>query len=224
MLFRSLVTCAIVVIICYYLHLRVNDVNLNIECLWTHRPVHRPGHVLSRRQIYRALESYLSEHDYLCKQVTIFNNYWQHVYLLFLMTIVPLSLIILHQLLFANYNSFQNAFILMSLLCAYTILFGVQYFLAQFSVKIHKMYRKLSRIQWSLNGLRFKLKLLNRFERLSGRKKIGISIGSLIIITFPVLSKVCITYSNVSYNQFSIQYTIFSNFIYSITLTLFTII
>jgi hypothetical protein len=65
---------------------------------------------------------------------------------------------------------------------------------ASLSSKIHKTGKRLSRLQWKINGWPFrartKIKILTTFERLSSDTKIGPSIGSLVVMTFPLFYRV----------------------------------
>ena len=68
--------------------------------------------------------------------------------------------------------------------------FGLQYIFARLSFKIHSPCKSLARIQWRLNEwsirLSTKLKVMTYFERLSGPKKIGITAGSIHVLTLPL--------------------------------------
>jgi hypothetical protein len=66
--------------------------------------------------------------------------------------------------------------------------------IASLSSKIHKGAKRLSRFQWKINGWPFrtrtKIKILITFERLSSDRKIGFTIGSLAVMTFPLFYRV----------------------------------
>ena len=91
----------------------------------------------------------------------------------------------MHQLLFEDIPLHLTLYYVACIICTDSLLFGVQYCFALYSVKIHSMYAKLSRLQWCLNGypflMRIKMKLIMCFERLTSTKhRIGFTMGSIV--------------------------------------------
>ena len=121
------------------------------------------------------------------------NKFWGDVNLAFIFSLYPMSLIFSHLFFFEEISPLPRLFygFVISLECI--LLFGVEYLLASLSSKMHKSYKILSKIQLSLNkrsDLRLKLKLQSYFERLCSQKSIGISIATLTVLCYPLLSRV----------------------------------
>ena len=185
--FDGLVSCVLLSITTFYMHLRINSINKNIfESM-------KPKLTKLSSLIYHPLQKYIEDHNYLCSEVKVLSNYWKNLYLIFILTMFPGTLMLMHQVLFEDIELLLKMFFVSSTVAFYSILIVEQYFMASFSAKMHKTCKKLSHFQWFLRGkhnLRFKLKLMTYFERLSSNRKIGLSIGSLAIITFPLFAGV----------------------------------
>jgi hypothetical protein len=107
------------------------------------------------------------------------------------LTMFPATLTLLHQVLFENMGLMFKIFFIFADIVFYFALFILQYILASFSSKMHKMCKQLSRCQWKQSYyLKFKIKLQTYFERLSSLKRIGFSIGSITTMTFPFFATV----------------------------------
>ena len=145
-------------------------------------------------EVHRAVKTFTEEHNRFCTHINAINQFWKYLFLTVLVTIIPINLIMMQQLLFEDISLQLRLLFVVSLFWNFALLFGVQYFFASVSVKIHIMYAKLSRLQWCLNGypfrMRIKMKLIMCFERLSSTKhRIGITMGS-IVFTMPLFAKV----------------------------------
>jgi hypothetical protein len=105
-----------------------------------------------------------------------------------------MNLCLLHQFLFENLKFHHRVVFGFSILIQLLIIFFFQLLVASLSSKIHKAGKRLSRFQWKINGWPFrartKIKILNTFERLSSDRKIGFTIGSLAVVTFPLFYRV----------------------------------
>ena len=137
---------------------------------------------------------YMYEHNDICVTYRPFNSYLKNLYLILQLTIIPVSLILLHNIIFENIIINVRILYSIVLINMYFILFGVQFMFALYSQRLHKMCKKLSQLQWRINGwpfrMRFKLKLLIYFERLNSSRRLGMSIGPIIVMTFPVFAQV----------------------------------
>lgn len=184
----SMVCIVFLMIIIYDIHLRITQINKNLMNLFT-----RKSNPYLKR-FYLTIEKYMSDHNHLCTKAKKLSNFWMNLYLVMVGTLFPLTLILWHQVLFERIDLILRILYVFSTFVCYTALFGIQYFLASFSAKMHKMFKKLFRFQLVLKstttGLGFKIKLLQYFERLSSKRKIGFSIGSVTVITFPLFSGV----------------------------------
>lgn len=186
--FDGLVCIVLVVVNVFYIHLWINELNRKIGATLSARS-------LSGQNLAKIVDKYLTEHNNLCAKIAKFNKYWSQLYLTFILTTFPVSLITLHQILFERLDMIIEILYSLYLLALYSIFFIIQYFMASFSAKMHKMCKPLARIQWRIantdRSLPFKVKLQTYFERLSHKKKrIGIAIGSLLIITYPLFTGV----------------------------------
>ena len=140
------------------------------------------------------IKSFIIEHKNICEEIYKFNEFGKTIYLIIILTVIPMHLCLSHQFLFEDIEPvIKILFFFIIIIEIYTIFFFQCYF-ASLSSKLHKCVKILSRLQWSLNGwpfaMRPKLKLLIYFERLSSDRKIGIIIGPLGVMTYPLFCKV----------------------------------
>ena len=181
----ALVSAAIFLVVTYYFRLKINSINnllVNVS--------------VNNRYLVPIINKYITDHDAFCNTIQKFNNFFKDLYLVFIITVFPVSLIVLHSVLFEELLYFLRLFYVVTLVFVFVCLVGIQFLLASNSTRTHKMCKKLSRLQWRINGdvfrIRFKLKLLQCFERLSSDRKLGASIGPLGVMTFPLFYKVCL--------------------------------
>ena len=183
----GLMAALIILITAYDFYLRIDKVNTSLN------EVTQPLKVLLIYN-YQAINQYIKDHNNLCNKLKKLNDFWKNVWLIFLLTAFPLTLVVSHQILFEELDIIIRIIYSFGNLIFYSALFGIQCFLATISQKMHKMCKTLSRIQWTLNSqqidLRFKLKVLTYFERLCSSRRIGFSIGSLTVVTFPLFAGV----------------------------------
>ena len=183
----GIVLSVIVIILSYYQHIRIRRINKTIENLCIDPSSN------SSTQITLDVKKFSEEHNRFCSQIFQYNNYWKELNLVFMVTAFPINLATMHQILFENLDLEMRSFYIICILVHSTLLFGLTLSYASFSQKIHKMCSNLSRLQWRISSnpfcLRTKFKLLMCFERLSSRKKIGITMGGTVF-TFPLFTKV----------------------------------
>ena len=169
----------------YYEHLRINNINNHVKLVYN---------TFDTNKVYRAVKAFTEEHNRYCTHINFVNQFWKNLYLMFVVTMIPINLTIMHQLLFEDIPLHLRLFYFFCIICSDSLLFGLQYCFALYSVKIHSMYAKLSRLQWCLNGsrMRIKWKLIMCFERLTSAKhRIGFTMGS-VVFTMPLFAKVII--------------------------------
>ena len=173
--------------IIYYSFLIINKTNAMLNNISTEINKYVVGNM-------DIISKFIDYHQFICIQIKYINKCSAVIYYSLIIIIYPTSLLFLHQLLFERLSLFVKIFYILTLILFYIPLFGVQYLLALYSKRLHQMCVKLSRLQWRINGwpfrMRFKLKLLICFEKLSSSLKLGVSIGSLGVITLPVFSRV----------------------------------
>ena len=179
LIFDGFVVCVFTYVSTYYTFAKIERINAN---------------VISNKMTKFMIIKFMYQHNRLCTQIHFIDIFTKESWLVFIVCIFPATLIIFHQVLFEDLDQMIKVLYLSVNLVFYSILFIIQYFLALISLKIHKMFKVLSRIQWTLNSqqidLRFKLKVMTYFERLSSSRRIGFSIGSVAIMTFPLFSGV----------------------------------
>jgi len=184
---NSLITTTFVYLISYYFNLKTNKMNRNLNVLLNSKR-------LNSYQVSITVKSFIFEHNQICVQISSFNKFWKKLYLIFVFTVIPMSLCFLHQFLSEEIELFVRFYIGFAVLVEFVVIFFFQFMIASISSSMHKSVNNLSRLQWAMNGWLFrtrtKIKLLACFERMSSKRKIGFSIGSLAVMTFPLFYKV----------------------------------
>ena len=185
----------LVILLSFYQHLRINKINRKIILAYDSD---------DNAQVHRAVKEFTEEHNRYCTHINAVNQFWKNFYLAFFTTMIPINLIIMHQILFEDITLQLRLLFIFCNFNSTFLIFVVQWTFAQLSVKIHSMYAKLSRLQWSLNGYpfrtRLKWKLIMCFERLTSTKhRIGITMGS-IVFTIPLFIKVIKFYCLFNHN------------------------
>ncbi len=183
----SIKTIVFAFLIVYYFGIRAQKINKIINNLMASSQMN--GH-----QISSAVKSFIYEHNQICTQISNYNKFWKKLYFSFIFAGIPMSLCYLHQFLFENQDIYVRAVFGFSILIHIIVMFFFQFLVASLSSKIHKTGKRLSRLEWKINGWPFrartKIKILNTFERLSSDRKIGFTIGSLAVMTFPLFYRV----------------------------------
>ena len=145
-------------------------------------------------KIHKSIKQFIEEHNDFCQLYNDYNKFWSKLYLAFVLTIIPLNLLWLHQFLFESLDTMNKIVIGLSSIMMCFVIVIVQFFIALLSSRIHKSTKLLARLQWRLNGwpfrLQTKLRLMTYFERLSSSRKVGLSIGPIIVLTYPVFYQV----------------------------------
>ena len=178
----------------YDLHLRIDKINEKVISFIETKN-------FKQRAMFAKVSRYIVEHNSLCNRVKNSSQFWHNIYLALVLTITPSSLILLHLAIFEKVDPFLRIAFIGSLISCYFFLVVLQYFFSSLSHKMHRLCNHLSRIQWrfiqtninNINNnynLRLKLKLQTYFERLSSDRRIGFSIGSLTVITYPLFANV----------------------------------
>ncbi|CAG2100672.1 unnamed protein product [Medioppia subpectinata] len=188
----TLVSGTFVVILCYYIHLRVDQINDRLRWVRVYRRTGESMATVAAR-VGPSVTAYAAQHRYLCQQLRRFNSYWCYVYLAFLIIVTPMNLILLHQVAFDNMLIVYRMIYCVAIMCQFVILFGVQYYFAVFSRKMHAMYGRLSRLQWCLGaapGVKWRLTVFAESLNQRWAPPIGLTIGPTVVITFDVLSKI----------------------------------
>ncbi len=189
MVMNGAISAAIVFLINYYLNLRVEKNNQKIYRLIF-------DNQMTGYQISSTIKSFITKHNRICEQLISYNKFWSKLYFVFIMTIIPANLCLLQEFLFEDLKLYIKILVGFSIIVQFIFIFIFQFLLASLSNKIHRFGQKLSQLQWRINGWPFrartKIKLLICFERLSSNRRIGFSVGSLAVMTFPIFYKVMV--------------------------------
>ncbi|XP_054166217.1 uncharacterized protein LOC128963728 [Oppia nitens] len=140
---------------------------------------HQQNANLCDRMSDKSTGSFINHHNQCCYQLKSINKLVAKLKFMEMFCLLPFNLLCWQQI-----TAIANMI----------LLFGNNYLMAYLSSKFHQMCKPLARIQWRLNsrsfGLRFKLKLLAYFERLSCNRKIGLNVGPFGAMTFPMFQLV----------------------------------
>ena len=182
----SMFIASITFVFGYYEIMRINRINHKME---------RAHQYIDDRQTHRLVKQFIEEHNRYCTHIWMINVFYKNIYLAFLVTNIPFNLLALYQVLYESLDINIKLIFICSLFCNDICLIGIQSVFALLSKKIHKMGSKLSRLQWSVNGypfrMRLKMKLLMCLERLSAKQKIGFKVaGTACTMTFAIFSQV----------------------------------
>ena len=151
---------------------------------------------VNRFLCHRELRQFMSDHNEICRLFFIYNRFWSKPYFTLILTMIPVSLISLHTIFFEEIDEHVEFFMTLITILLVMSLFMLQYLYAYITKKVHKNTKLFAKLQWKLKGWPFrlatKLKLMAYFERLSANKKIGLTLGPTVTLTFPVFSQVLI--------------------------------
>ncbi len=181
---NSFLTLALVYIIQYYLYLKIRNMNENIANLLKNKKINS----------IESIKSALIEHNGICEEISDLNKISKSLYFTFVFVMIPINLLLLHQYLFEDLKFYIKIGALFLIIVQSIAIFFFQFYFASCSASMHKSVKILAKLQWKINGWPFrtrtKIKLLACFERLSSNRKIGFSIGSIAVMTFPLFYKV----------------------------------
>jgi len=193
----TLTTIVLVYITQYYFCLKSQKINDSIKGLVND----------NEHNILRTIKLALIEHNELCSEIHSHNKITKKLYMYAVFNNIPINLFMLHQYLFEDLKFYVQIIVVFIITMQSLTIFVFQFYFASISASIHKPLKILYRLQWNLNGWPFrmgtKIKLLSYFERLSSNRKIGVTIGSIAVMTFPLFSQVYIFY-NLSINSLNI--------------------
>jgi hypothetical protein len=182
----TLTTIVLVYITQYYFCLKSQKINDSIKGLVND----------NQHNILRTIKLALIEHNELCSEIHNHNMITKKLYMYAVFNNIPINLFMLHQYLFEDLKFYVQIIVVFIITMQSLVIFVFQYYFASLSTSIHKPLKILSRLQWNLNGwpfrMRTKMKLLSCIERLGSNRKIGLTIGSIAVMTFPLFSQVYI--------------------------------
>lgn len=174
----ALIMLAMILVLAFYEHIRINLINRTF---------------IRDKRISQSARLFIEQHNRFCTHIWKVDQAIRPTFLALIVTAMLINLLLMHQIIFEDLLLHIKMYYAFLIYGQDLILLALQYNFAILSAKIHENCLNLSRLQWSLNGypfrLRIKLKILTCFERLSANKKIGISIAS-ITLTMHLFSKV----------------------------------
>jgi hypothetical protein len=181
---NGLLTLVIAYVTQYYLHLKITNINQTIADLLKKK----------KTNSIESIKSALFKHNGICEEISDINKISKSLYFTFVFVMIPSNLLLLHQYLFEDLKFYIKIAAFIIIIIQSFAIFLLQFYIASISPSMHKPRQNLLKLQWKINGWPFrtrtKIKLLTCFERLSSDRKIGISIGSLAVMTFPLFYKV----------------------------------
>ena len=136
--------------------------------------------------------NFITEHNTYCSALDDYNRFWNKLFFAFLVIMFPCCFVTQHVVLFTKINTVLYIFGIASTIII-MVFFCLAFGCAYMSKHIHRTAVPLSRLQWRLKGIRyrlFKLKLMTYFERLSSNRRIGVTLGPTITLTIPIFSQV----------------------------------
>jgi hypothetical protein len=175
-------------LICHYFHLKSQKLNERILLLIKISRFNNPS--LKNSSIAKLV----TDHNSFCSKVKRYNEFWQKPFLSFIIAMVPSNLFALHQLLFEERKTYVLMINTSIVLYECFFIFFLSYYTSALSQQIHGSAKKLLLLQLRCTGLTIKnkIKLMTCFERLSSKRKIGFSLGSLTVMTYPIFQLVSI--------------------------------
>jgi len=170
-------------LICYYFQLKSQNLNKRILLL---------SHLKYSSFTSLMVTKLILDHNMICSKISSYNKFWQKTYFYFVFTLIPANLCSLHQLLFEDMKLYSVMIIILVIVYTWFFIFFLSYCTASLSKLIHKTSNKLLNLLLKRNQLNIctKLKLMICFERVNNDKKIGFSLKSLFVMTYPALCKV----------------------------------
>ena len=149
---------------------------------------------IDRFVLHEQLRQFMSDHNEICRLFLVCNKFFSKLYFNIVITIVPASLILFQSILFEEISNHVKSYSIFLTIVVTASIFISQYFYAYLTKQVHKHTLLLSKLQWKIKGWPFrlstKLKLMAYFERLSANKKIGLTLGPTVTLTFSVFAQV----------------------------------
>ena len=184
LLIEILITITFFYIICYYFQRKVMKLRnsiLNIKYSMKTR----------KKVRYSSITNTIEDMDFICSKISKYNKFWKSVVLYFILTMIPVNLCSMNQLIWSDLNFYVIILTVLFIVYTWIFIFFISYCMATISYHIHNNIDDLLSIQYKIIGnVHLKVKLLNSFERISNAKKIGFEVKNLFVMTYPTLYRV----------------------------------
>lgn len=149
--------------------------------------------LLSRKKI--SIKKLLIDHNHLCRDIARFSKLVKVFYFLALFTMIPISLLMLHSILFGGLPYFLMFPVFAAFLISNAFVFVISYLLAKVSYRVHFQKRAFLKIFIRTLNMRFRdwVKFTTALEWMSySNRKIGFNCLSIFTVTYSTLMKVVI--------------------------------
>lgn len=155
--------------------------------------------LLMRRAGNGAIKELLQSHGCLCKDIACHNKTWNRFYFFALFTMLPSSLFSFHSIFFGEVPHFILFGLFVAAFISTAYVFVVSTWLASVSCKFHQLKNSFFKLLVCKGGkmsIRLSINVLNCYESLASKKKIGFTCLSLFTVTYSALFKVRFEYLN----------------------------
>jgi hypothetical protein len=174
----------------HFIRLRIETLNNKMKQMITD---HRNGK--DTTNTLRVSRQLVDHHIIICRQINQFNKFWSKYLLFLLITLIPLNLFLLNQVLFKDMQLYSYALNCFIVFISWVFVFFVSFCASQIPKGMHLTANKLYTIQTIIsenNGpfnANIKLALLMCYEGVAN-SRVGFTVSSLFLMTNTVLFKV----------------------------------
>jgi hypothetical protein len=128
-------------IISYYCKLRMNSVNENLKIL-------TKKFMISNK----AIDNLLKDHNDICNTINDYNIFWKRIYELTLYGIIPLNLILLHQVFFGDLLLLNRLTFIIAVISYLSLLFVLNFMTASVHKEVSISYRLINLLLLKLSS------------------------------------------------------------------------
>ena len=176
---------AFIYLLFYFIKLRTEVLNQKLDQL--NRSVCRDLDVGAINHLSLEL---MSEHNNICAQIIAYNKFWRKYLLYLLLSLIPLNLFFLNQVLFKSMQLIPFLLNCTVILISWGFVFFVSFCASIIPKLMTKTADKVFRLQMTNRiNAKTKLKIMSCYERV-GHKRIGFTVGTLFTMTNTALFKV----------------------------------
>jgi hypothetical protein len=128
-------------VISYYCKLRMNSINENLKIL-------TEKFIISNKSI----DNLLKDHNDICNTINDYNIFWKRIYELTLYGIIPINLILLHQVFFGDLLLLNHLGFIISVTSYLSLLFVLNFMTASVHKEVSKSYRLINSLLLKLGS------------------------------------------------------------------------
>jgi len=141
---------------CYYLKLRLSQLNNLISSLLIITKANTKKCISSSIVI-----SIFEDHNQICRFLFQSDKLWSKYYLLVLLSLIPASLILLFQVLFASLSPVVQMVYWSALINCWFTLYTHTYACATIPFQMKKFSKNIAKLQWKVKHIKAKMKVFN---------------------------------------------------------------